>query len=174
MILETLIEKVLQREGGYINHPSDRGGPTNFGITLKTLSRWRETSVTALDVESIAVDEARDIYRSEYWNKPGFARLSNLHPLIVEMLFDMGVNHGTNSAVRMLQRAVGTKDDGILGPKTIASIAEMETRELGAHLMAERVIEYGRIITKNNTQAAFAHGWMRRAAEFISRLGNIS
>ncbi|HFC6667126.1 TPA: glycosyl hydrolase 108 family protein, partial [Neisseria meningitidis] len=30
------IERVLSHEGGYVNHPKDPGGETNWGITKRT------------------------------------------------------------------------------------------------------------------------------------------
>ena len=38
MDVDELIDALIDREGGYANHPSDRGGPTNFGIT-ETVAR---------------------------------------------------------------------------------------------------------------------------------------
>ena len=62
MDVETMIDEILVKEGGYVNHPADRGGPTNFGITQKTLSRYLEVAVTAEMVKALDVETARDIY----------------------------------------------------------------------------------------------------------------
>lgn len=173
-MIEQIIDRVLEREGGYVNHPRDRGGPTNHGITQNTLAAWRGHAVTAEDVENLDRREAAEIYRSLYWLAPGFDTLNSLHPLIVEMLFDAGVNHGPASAVKMLQRAAGATDDGDLGPKTRSAAARMHQRELAARLAAERVLAYGRIVGNNPSQAVFAHGWAARAAEFIRQLGGMA
>ncbi|MDU6240386.1 MAG: glycosyl hydrolase 108 family protein, partial [Bradyrhizobium sp.] len=43
-------------EGGYTNHPADRGGPTNMGITLETLRAWRHNdALTAEDVKQLSI-----------------------------------------------------------------------------------------------------------------------
>ncbi len=170
-MIEDLIRRVIEREGGYVNHPRDRGGPTNFGITQHTLAAWRGRAVTAEDVETVTRAEAEEIYRDLYWSSPRFDTISSLHPLIVEMLFDAAVNHGPSASVKMFQRACGVHDDGVIGPKTRAAALRHASRSLAANLIAQRVIEYGRIVTANPTQAAFAHGWARRAAEFIEKLG---
>ena len=71
MTTEDIIDGIIKREGGYVNNPADRGGPTKFGITLKTLKAWRGSPVTAWGVEGLGEDEAREIYESEYLVKPG-------------------------------------------------------------------------------------------------------
>jgi lysozyme family protein len=112
---DELIADILEREGGFVDHPHDRGGPTKFGITKGTLYRWRQRPVTTADVRGLAIDEARDIYRAEYIEGPGFDALPE--PLRAHVV-DFGVNAGTVQAVRTLQRVVGVKPDGVLGTVT--------------------------------------------------------
>ena len=61
------IRCLLASEGGYVNHPSDPGGPTNFGITLADYRRYMEPDATAADVRSMKIEEAKAIYREKYW-----------------------------------------------------------------------------------------------------------
>ena len=71
----TMIDSILKREGGLVDHPSDRGGPTNFGITQRSLAKWRGDSVTKGDVRRMTQDEARAIYRSTYFTQPKIDKL---------------------------------------------------------------------------------------------------
>src|SRR2546421_8222803 len=61
------IRRLLLSEGGYVNHPSDPGGPTNFGITLADYRRYVKADGTAADVRAMKVEEARAIYHAKYW-----------------------------------------------------------------------------------------------------------
>ncbi|HBU3826193.1 TPA: hypothetical protein MCX03_004221, partial [Klebsiella pneumoniae] len=36
MTADQIIEGILGKEGGYVDHPSDKGGPTRWGITQTT------------------------------------------------------------------------------------------------------------------------------------------
>jgi hypothetical protein len=67
---DEMIDDILAREGGFVNHPADRGGPTNFGVTQATLASWRGREATIDDVRSLTIDEARDIYRTKYYVGP--------------------------------------------------------------------------------------------------------
>ena len=62
------LRRLLAHEGGYTNHPSDPGGPTNFGITIHDYRKYVKPNATAADVRAMTVDEAKAIYRAKYWN----------------------------------------------------------------------------------------------------------
>ena len=66
--IDTILDEIIRREGGYVNHPADRGGPTNFGITAQTLGSWRKLGrpATAAEVQALTETEARAIYRQQY------------------------------------------------------------------------------------------------------------
>lgn len=168
-MIESLIDRLMSREGGYVDHPDDRGGPTNYGITQATLADWRSEPVSAADVQDLMPDEARAIYRHRYWTGPGFDRL-DIHPLTAEIVFDAAVNHGPRTAVRLLQRAAGVADDGLIGPITRRAASAASPRDLTARLLAHRGLYYGEIIGADPSQDVFRNGWANRLAELISRL----
>lgn len=162
---EQIIDDVLLREGGYVDHPADHGGPTNFGVTLSTLGAWRGKPVTADDVRSLTEGEARDIYREMYVHRPGFNRIAD--DRLRSLVIDAAVNHGAKRAVKLLQAALKITVDGTLGPETIKALFATEAKSLYLGLCAERVRFYGRILSADHSQVVFASGWMNRMADFI-------
>jgi len=74
VMVESLIDDIIRREGGFVNHPADRGGPTKYGITAKTLGNWRQLGwlATSDEVATLTESEAREIYRHRYILAPGF------------------------------------------------------------------------------------------------------
>jgi lysozyme family protein len=83
------IRRLLASEGGYVNHPSDPGGPTNFGITLADYRRYVKPDAGAADVRTMQVDEAKAIYRAKYW---GAMRCDALPAGVDYCVFDYAVN----------------------------------------------------------------------------------
>jgi Putative secretion activating protein len=165
---EQIIESVLAREGGYVNDPADEGGPTNYGITAKTLADWRGRPVTTKDVIALTQVEARAIYMDRYVVKPGLHRVDGVD--LRASLVDAAVQHGPTQAVRSLQRALGVKEDGEIGEETLAAIKDLGEHGVMAKFAAERVRLYGRIISSKPDQAKFASGWLNRVADFIEAL----
>jgi len=165
MTTDDIINDIIRREGGFVDHPADRGGPTKYGITQSTLAEWRGRPVTKKDVEALTVDEARRIYRSNYIDKPGFAALPEpLRGLVV----DTAVHSGVKTAVRLLQKALGGPAmDGILGPVTMAAVRGANYSWLYRKVLAERIRYLGEVITVRPANAVFAKGWMARMAEFV-------
>ncbi|MGI9492293.1 MAG: glycoside hydrolase family 108 protein, partial [Geminicoccaceae bacterium] len=99
--IESMIDDVLRREGGFVDHPADRGGPTNFGITQRTLARYLGRDVAREDVRRLSRDLAAEIYRRSYYLEP---RIDAAPADIRAFLFDSAVNHGPRRAVRFLQQ----------------------------------------------------------------------
>ncbi len=145
-----------ENEGTYVDNPADPGGPTNFGITLGGLSAWRGHPCTAEDVRQLTLADAREIYQVHYWQTVAG---TSLPPGLDLMVFDFGVNHGPGSAVKMLQRLVGTKQDGAAGPNTIKCSAcqGIVLRARIAALASAQQAFYASL--KNQT---FGKGWAAR------------
>lgn len=157
------ISEIIAREGGYVDHPADRGGPTNFGITQETLSSWRGQRVSASDVQSMTEAEARRIYRKLYFDVyPGV-----IDAKVLRFLVDYGVNSGTGRAIKALQTVIGTVPDGAWGPMSKAALAAVpDQSKLYWPLVCERLDFYLRIIGRDPSQAAFATGWANRIVPF--------
>ena len=169
--VQRMVADILRREGGYVNHPNDRGGPTKFGITLRTLANWRRRGVDAEDVRNLGVQEAEKIYLTNYFTGP---RINRLPERIQPVMFDMSINHGPATAVKLLQRTLTEAGfrclvDGGIGDETIAA-ARQADQALGAELV-NRLVEarlalYHRIAQGDRSQRVFLAGWTKRANEF--------
>ena len=140
-------EIIIGHEGGYVNDPRDPGGETKYGISKRAYPKE--------DIKNLTLDRAKLLYKRDYWDAveaesiPGAARL---------MLFDCAVNTGVGMAKKLLQRAVGTKDDGIIGPKTRAAISN--TPDL-AMKFAGYWLQY---YTDLPGWPTYGKGWTRRVA----------
>jgi len=161
--IEALITDVIVREGGFVNHQADRGGPTNWGITQGTLAGWRKRPVSVADVQALSKDEARDIYRANYFR--GLEGVTD--PGVLNLLFDYSVNSGPGRAVKALQTVLGVTADGAFGPKSVAALAAIKDQsKLYWPLVCERLDNFLRIIGRDPSQHVFAIGWANRMLEF--------
>lgn len=124
--LAVSLDLMFGHEGGYVNVKSDRGGPTKYGITHKTLAASRGVaSVTAAQVKAMTREEAVEIYRRSYWAQAG----GDLLPSGLDYAaFDFGVNSGPQTAVKKLQAVLQAKKvyagniDGHIGEQTIGGV----------------------------------------------------
>lgn len=158
MSVDKIIDDILAREGGLVNHKDDRGGRTNYGIAERSHPEaWADGVVTEA--------EAREIYLKKYVHGPNFHRIPDPH--LMAQLVDFGVNSGPSIAIQKLQAVLGVKVDGILGEKTLDALSKRDVREVSNKLVAERVKMIGRICVKNPSQLAFLNGWLNRAFEFL-------
>jgi lysozyme family protein len=160
------LDHVFAHEGGYADHPRDPGGATNFGITHKTLARWRRVSpwwkLPKAEVQKLPREEAGRIYRSAYWTPVHGSEL----PAGLDLaLFDYAVNSGPVRAVKALQAALKVKADGVVGPLTLdalkARVAAAGVTGLIVALCDGRIGFLQRLATF----AVFGKGWTRRVAE---------
>lgn len=165
MTTNDIIDGIIRREGGFVDHEADSAGPTNFGITQATLADWRGRPATIDDMRTLGETEAREIYREEFLIRPGFLGIENEH--VRTLTVDCCVHHGVKNAVILLQRAARVFPDGIFGPNTRAAVNRMTAAVVYRRLCAARARFLGEIITRKPSQAVFAAGWMNRLAEFL-------
>lgn len=108
---------VLRYEGGYVNNVNDPGGETIYGISKK--------QYPSLDIKNLTIDEAKEIYRKDFWQAVGADQLPAKMAIAV---FDCAVNQGVGTAIRLLQVALDVAVDGQIGPKTIKAAFDAEDR----------------------------------------------
>jgi lysozyme family protein len=170
--IDAMIDDVIRREGGYVDHPADRGGPTKFGITQAALAHYCGRAVSAAEVAALSRDQARQIYRRDYYHGP---RIDQLPARIQPFVFDSAVNHGPGRAIMFVQRVCDQAGfgelllDGACGPKTIRAAHEAAWAMkdwLLAALIEERRRFYHAIVERSPSQAVFLDGWLARLREF--------
>ena len=152
---DEIIEQVLEHEGGYVNDPKDLGGETKYGITKRFYPD--------IDIKNLTIEQATEIYKKDYWDKN---KVESLPQNLWHIYFDMCVNMGKRTAVKVLQRAAVNKGrdievDGGLGPMTIGALKGVELDRVRAF----RVKYYVDLITARPEQEKFYLGWFRRATE---------
>lgn len=161
---DELVKRILRREGGYSNRKADRGGPTNMGVTQRTYDAWLASKgLPPRDVRLLTYDEAWEIYRYEYWRP---AQCDALPDDVRDIHFDAAVNHGIRRAAKLLQEAAGVKQDGDIGPITLAAVAGADPEKLRLRYTNARYRFYGDIIERDKTQLENISGWMNRMEEF--------
>lgn len=180
-IINDSIDAVIGREGGESDLAIDRGGPTNFGITQRTLDEAvRREVVYVKKVKDLTRAAARLVYRSLFIDQPRLAVIRD--PDLFDLVVDSAVNMGPQRVIRWIQNSLGIAEDGILGPVTQEALQTAEERGRGHQVyrdvLAESIVHLGRLITNDvrdedhdgRTDAAqLAAGWFNRRAEFIRR-----
>jgi lysozyme family protein len=141
------VEIVLQNEGGYVNHPSDPGGETKYGITKR--------QYPDLDIANLTVEHAKEIYKQDYWDAISGDRLP---PRVAALVFDCAVNQGPKRAIKFMQTALGVSADGAIGPRTLNAAYMADAASFATKLGAERALHYASLSTFD----VFGKGWMRR------------
>lgn len=152
------LRRVLAHEGGYVNHPSDPGGPTKFGITIATYRRYVKPDASAADIRNMQLPQAKEIYRRGYWN---VLRCDELPAGLDYAMFDYGVNSGIARATQALRRLLGIPVDGRMSSEVIARAKTRAPADLIAQLCDRRLA----FMKSLKTWPTFGAGWERRVRE---------
>ena len=158
--------KLKRWEGGFANHPADPGGATMCGVTLATFRAWYGQDKTAEDLRRMTETQWRHIMKTGFWDKCWGDQITNQS--VAEIIVDWCVNSGTGM-IRKVQEIVGTKVDGIVGPKTVAQINAARPQILHYKLKAARAAWYAQLVENRPSNIAFYDGWFNRLADFRYR-----
>ncbi len=174
MNIDSLVEELIAREGGYVNHPADRGGPTRWGIT-QAVARAHGYGGA---MKTLPRAEAVSIYRRIYWLRPGFDGVTERAPKVAAELFDTAVNMGPETAVGFLQRALNALNrngrdypdiavDRRIGPATLAALAGfLRARGSAGEAVLVKALDalqgerYVQLAEARPANEAFLYGWL--------------
>ena len=148
---------LLGNEGGYSNNPADKGGETNWGVTI-AVARANGYSGPMHDMP---VDAAKKIYRDQYWLK----EFDSMPYAVAFQVFDGAVNSGVTQSIKWLQQALGTKADGIIGPATMAAVKDIDPLVIVIRYNAARLAFF----TSLSTWPTFGRGWANRIANNLGK-----
>lgn len=161
------IPVILRNEGGWVNDPSDPGGVTKFGISLRFLKSTGDLNfdldgdgdIDYFDIKALAVKNAEQAYWAYFWLPLKLDQLKNDE--LALQVFDFAVNAGKKTAILALQLVAGCKQDGVIGPQTIAA-ANTFIDNIAERYKKERVLYYKVLALKKPAFAKYLKGWLNR------------
>lgn len=168
-------------EGGLVDHPSDPGGITNHGVSLRFLKGFRDAErigvqfpITAESIRKLTKEQAKEIMKVAFWTPQ---KLDELPQLTAIAHYDFSVNGGSRQAVLLLQRCAGVTDDGIIGPKT-RQAAQAEAKGYGDLVVALALCDtrqrfYNDLVKARPNFAPFLKGWTNRVNALRNYLESI-
>lgn len=144
------LERILGHEGGYTRGDGDPGGETRWGVSKR--------SYPHLDIKNLTIEQAADIYLRDYLAP---LEANQLPDSVAFQLLDFAINSGVDRAKVSLQRAVGVREDGDIGPATLAAVRRHTEAEVIMRLLAVRL----EFMTGLSVWPQFGKGWARRIAQ---------
>ena len=161
-------EPVAAIEGRYQDHPADRGNynrrgelvGTNWGIAAPVAEEYFLRTVTKDDMKLLSESVAHDIFKINFWDRIRAADYPT--QALADIVYDGAVNHGVRWGIKLLQRCLNLKEDGIIGPVTMAAVHAADPEQLLDAYFEARKRFYKAIVANRPSQAVFLRGWMRR------------
>lgn len=150
----------------YTDHPNDNGGPSKFGLSQRFLTNYFNRPFSEDEIRQLTLEDAYQIYRYEFWDS---MELSRLPEGIALCLFDQAVHSGVSSSVQSVQKILGLRQDGIMGPITRGVIISQATKRLCFDFLAERLRRYGKLVAGDKSQAVWLSGWQNRIMALVEK-----
>ncbi|CAM4401723.1 hypothetical protein BZK40_12025 [Citrobacter portucalensis] len=175
MTKDDIFNAILGKEGGYVNHPDDKGGPTNWGITQATARAHGYVG----DMRDLTRQQALDILTADYWTGPRFDLVSEVSSAIAAELCDTGVNMGPSVQTKWFQRWLNVFNiqgslypeliaDGFIGPRTISALKSyLSRRGKEGELVMLRALNcsqgqrYLELAEQRSANETFVYGWVK-------------
>lgn len=170
---EAALPTLLFHEGGFVDHKSDPGGATNWGVSLRWVKSQHvdldvdhDGDIDADDIRQLSQVQAANLYKCFWWDKNGYGQIQDQQ--VATKLLDLAVNMGSPQAHKILQRAIccckqKVDIDGAIGLKTITAANACDSVCLLFHLRDQAAAFYQALATRKPSMAVFLKGWLRRA-----------
>lgn len=168
--VEKFSPTLAKLEGGYVNHPLDKGGPTNMGVILTTFQAFYGKNKTADDLKNITTAQYNHILKVGYWDKCKADFINNQS--IANIFVDMAYNSGSATAIKKMQSVLvsvmhkSIAVDGKMGPNTLNAINSSDQKALFDAFKTARQQFYDKTVANNPSQKVFYKGWCNRLKHF--------
>lgn len=149
-LFDTIFDRLIGHEGGYVNDPNDPGGETKWGISKR--------SYPHLIIRDLTREDAENIYRHDFWERINADKFPDG---VAFQLFDFAINSGIETAIRYMQRALNVADDGYWGPISQKAADKATESDMIMKLNAERLD----FMTRLKNWPNHGKGWARRIAQ---------
>lgn len=149
---------LIKHEGGYVNHPQDPGGRTNYGVTQAVWEDWLDRAVSEAEMKALTPNKVAPLYRELYWDR---IKADKLPAGVDYVVFDAAVNSGVSRAAKWLQTTVGAVADGVIGEQTLKQVQLTNPQMLIDKYSDNRLAFLQRL----TTWPTFGKGWERRVEE---------
>lgn len=153
------LDRVLVHEGGWSDNPKDPGGATMKGVTLQTFRRYYGSGQSKQALRNISTEQLDHIYRKGFWD---VCDGDQLPAGLDYCVFDAAVNSGPGNSIKWLQAAVGSKQDGGMGPNTLAKVKEHSDVVALINKTCDRRLDF---LKSLKTWSTFGKGWENRVTE---------
>ena len=166
--IEKLIPFIKKWEGGFVNDPNDLGGATNMGVTIATYEAYCRRKgypkPTIKRLKNIPEAHWQEIIKTMYWDKwlADDIKSQSVANILVDWVWASGAY-----GIRIPQRLLGVKVDGIVGAKTLGALKKQDPKDFFDKIKARRIVFIDRIIENRPNQVRFEKGWKRRINSII-------
>lgn len=161
---QKLVPIIKKWEGGFVNDPSDSGGATNKGVTLSTFRSFYGSNKTVEDLKNLSDTQWLHIFLNGYWNKCQASNINNQS--IANIFVDWAWGSGPVTAIKQVQKIVGTDVDGIVGQKTLDAINKKDPQTLFNAIKKARIEFVENLVKQRPKDAKFLQGWKNRINSF--------
>ena len=155
-----IIPFIKRFEGGYVNHPNDKGGCTNMGVTISTFRQYYGRNKTCEDLRKLTEEQWQYIFKKGFWDRIQGDKIEcqSVANMIADYVWASGVY-----GIKYVQKLLGVSADGVIGAKTLLAINSYpSSKELFERIRQRRLDHFDAIVKNNPSQKVFLKGWKRR------------
>jgi len=185
------VDKTLINEGLFDNDPRDPGGMTYRGISRKSWSSWagwhiidhilnnyksKSAQINQMTKNKSLQEEVYTFYKKRFWDKIKGDDIVSQE--IANSVFDYSVNAHYKTASRAVQRIVGCKPDGAIGPISIRHINNYSINtpsyKFQINFLKEKSKRYRKIVKRNDKLSVYLFGWISRSFKYVEEVIDIN